>query len=367
MFFYIVTKVMVKRRKPCHPKLRVLSISGGAVRGLLPSTILYCIEELTGRRICDLFDLIVGTSTGSIIATILTLPSSTDPSKPKYTTEDLLKIYTHECPKVFSESTWKNITSGYGVYASRFSTKTRDQLFDEWIGQSMLSNTVVDVVIPTYELCTKENVFFKTRKAKLNKEDDCEIKEVVKGALAAPTVFPPHRMDERLYMDALYGKSPAMFSVIEAIKHYGVTLEEIELLSLGTGYSEDGSAEDISKTTHSGLGFLLEAFNCTINGNTKSTGYMVNELLSYRADQCLHIDFFIEPEYMNFIDVSPKTLTYLHQKAVTYVDDNLDRLVSFLSRLLPSPEVDLPRLELAVEVRRAAAVPLPADDISLTP
>lgn len=357
------TESYQQRGPNCRPKLRVLSLSGGAVRGLLPAVILAHIEEITGKPISQLFDLIVGTSTGSIIATLLTIPKEKGSTKPKYTAKDLIDVYLHECPKVFSNSTWKNITSGYGVYAPRFSTKLRDQLFDEWIGEYMMSETIVDIVIPTYELCTKENVFFKTRKAKLVKEDDFPIKEVVKGALAAPTVFPPHPLNDRLYMDALYGKSPAMFSVIEAIKHYGVTLEDIDLLDMGTGFSEDGSAEDISKTTQNGVGFLLEAFNCTINGNTKSTAYMVNQLLRYRKDQCFQIEHYIEKEYINFIDVTPKTLNYLHDTATKYVHDNLERLVSFLSRLVP--ETDLPRLEAVLELARAANVPLPevtADD-----
>jgi len=47
---------------------RILCLDGGGVRGLVQIEILRQIEEATGKRIPELFDWIVGTSTGGIIA-----------------------------------------------------------------------------------------------------------------------------------------------------------------------------------------------------------------------------------------------------------------------------------------------------------
>jgi hypothetical protein len=46
----------------------VLSIDGGGVRGILAAAVLASLERDTGTRITDHFDLVVGTSTGGIIA-----------------------------------------------------------------------------------------------------------------------------------------------------------------------------------------------------------------------------------------------------------------------------------------------------------
>ena len=46
----------------------VLCLDGGGIRGLVQLEILLQIEELTQCRIVDLFDWIVGTSTGGILA-----------------------------------------------------------------------------------------------------------------------------------------------------------------------------------------------------------------------------------------------------------------------------------------------------------
>ena len=47
---------------------RMLVLDGGGIRGLIEIEILEKIEKLTGRRIIELFDWIVGTSTGGILA-----------------------------------------------------------------------------------------------------------------------------------------------------------------------------------------------------------------------------------------------------------------------------------------------------------
>ena len=50
---------------------RILFLDGGGMRGLIEIEILIDIERRTGRRITELFDWIVGTSTGGIVALAL--------------------------------------------------------------------------------------------------------------------------------------------------------------------------------------------------------------------------------------------------------------------------------------------------------
>ncbi len=54
--------------------IRALAIDGGGLRGVIPATVLAALEELTGRRAHELFDVVAGTSTGAIIALGLTHP-----------------------------------------------------------------------------------------------------------------------------------------------------------------------------------------------------------------------------------------------------------------------------------------------------
>ncbi len=83
---------------------RVLSLDGGGVRGLLTIAILERIEAVisaeAGRpvRLCEVFDLIGGTSTGALIATALAL------GQPVAAIRDM---YLRLAPAVFRRSRWR--------------------------------------------------------------------------------------------------------------------------------------------------------------------------------------------------------------------------------------------------------------------
>ncbi|XP_042027437.1 patatin-like protein 2 [Salvia splendens] len=85
----------------------VLSIDGGGVRGIIPGTILGNLEarlqELDGpdARIADYFDVIAGTSTGGLVATMLTTPGANN--RPLYAAKDIASFYVQHSPKIFPE------------------------------------------------------------------------------------------------------------------------------------------------------------------------------------------------------------------------------------------------------------------------
>ncbi|RIB29447.1 acyl transferase/acyl hydrolase/lysophospholipase [Gigaspora rosea] len=90
----------------------ILSIDGGGFRGIIPAEILSQIEkrvteqiskelgENVDIRIADLFDMISGTSTGSILTLGLTVPNEND--RPKFSAEFLVKFYEDNGHNVFS-------------------------------------------------------------------------------------------------------------------------------------------------------------------------------------------------------------------------------------------------------------------------
>src|SRR6516225_3615857 len=75
-----------------HTTRRVLCIDGGGIKGVFPASFLSTIEQTLGRPIADYFDLIVGTSTGGIIALGLGLGLSAS---------ELLRFYQERGPKIF--------------------------------------------------------------------------------------------------------------------------------------------------------------------------------------------------------------------------------------------------------------------------
>lgn len=72
--------------------IRIFSIDGGGIRGIIPLKVLEYIERQTGKQIHELFHVIGGTSPGGIIALGLT---SNIPGKGTiYKAQDLLKFNT---------------------------------------------------------------------------------------------------------------------------------------------------------------------------------------------------------------------------------------------------------------------------------
>jgi len=77
--------------------IKVLSIDGGGVRGIIPSMVLAEIENKTGERIAEMFDLMAGTSAGGIITLGLNVKGQN--GKPKFSAKEISKFFTDDCPK----------------------------------------------------------------------------------------------------------------------------------------------------------------------------------------------------------------------------------------------------------------------------
>ena len=72
---------------------RILTIDGGGIKGVFPASFLAAVEDSIGENIANYFDLIVGTSTGGIIALGFGLGLSA---------KEILAFYEEHGPLIFS-------------------------------------------------------------------------------------------------------------------------------------------------------------------------------------------------------------------------------------------------------------------------
>jgi len=112
--------------------LRILSIDGGGTRGVIPATILNCLKHDTGQDPVDLFDVIVGTSTGGIIASALLAGVPT---------ERLVQLYQTEARAIFDDSPWDDLRDGFGKnLGADYSQKRLKKILTRLLGPTTLGD-----------------------------------------------------------------------------------------------------------------------------------------------------------------------------------------------------------------------------------
>ncbi|KAG8367066.1 hypothetical protein BUALT_Bualt16G0033900 [Buddleja alternifolia] len=81
------------------------SIDGGGIRGIIPAVFLAFLEsklqELDGpnSRIADYFDVVAGTSTGGLLATMIIAPNKEN--RPMFAAENIVEFYLEHYPILF--------------------------------------------------------------------------------------------------------------------------------------------------------------------------------------------------------------------------------------------------------------------------
>jgi patatin-like phospholipase/acyl hydrolase len=63
----------VRDTAPAGKLFRVLSLDGGGAKGVYTLGVLREVEAMANAPLCEVFDLIFGTSTGSVIAALIAL------------------------------------------------------------------------------------------------------------------------------------------------------------------------------------------------------------------------------------------------------------------------------------------------------
>lgn len=219
--------------------IRVLSIDGGGIRGIIPSMVLKELEGRTQVPVSSLFDLIVGTSTGGLIALGLTMPN--DDGGPLYDAKSMIGFYETEGKKIFHIPIWKRVESAWNLLDEKYPDSGIDRVLKNHFGDVRLKDAITPVIIPAYEIEGRTPWFFRSTRAKISAEYDYYMKDVARAASAAPTYFSPKQLkgsdSGELYSlidGGVYANNPSMCAYAEA-KALFPDKKDIIMVSLGTG------------------------------------------------------------------------------------------------------------------------------------
>ncbi len=217
--------------------MRVLSIDGGGIRGIVPAIVLAEVERVSGRRVHELFDLIAGTSTGGILACALTAPD--DDGLSRHTAAELVDLYRTEGPQIFRRSLWHRIASADGLIDEKHDDAGLRRALEKYLGDTELHQALTKVLVTTYDIEAREPYFFKSWRAE-EPGRDFKMTTVARATAAAPTYFEPFRSRPTdggpplaLVDGGVFATNPGMCAFAEAqrLEPDSRTL----LLSLGTG------------------------------------------------------------------------------------------------------------------------------------
>ncbi|OKO81570.1 patatin-like phospholipase family protein [Bradyrhizobium sp. NAS96.2] len=171
---------------------RILALDGGGIRGILTLEYVGAIEAMLRKRfgkddllLCDYFDLIGGTSTGSIIAAGLACGMTVDALK---------KLYRGIGTDIFQESFWRR-----GLLAPKFNSDALQHALDAQLGADTAlggDHVRTGLMIMTKRLDTGSPwPLHNHPDAPYAKQDGAlRLTQVVRASTAAPTYFKPEEI-----------------------------------------------------------------------------------------------------------------------------------------------------------------------------
>ena len=213
-----------------HGRLRVLSLDGGGIRGVFSAAVLAAIEEQLGLSVANYFDLIIGTSTGGIIALGLGMGLSA---------EDILEFYAKSGPDIFPTAFFHQRVgrSFRHLFWHKYSARALRNALLQVFGERRLGESKCRLVVTSFDAVAGDVHLFKTaHHPKFTRDFREEVVDVALATSAAPTFLPGHQPgDGRRFVDGgVWGNCPAPLGVLEAVTVLGAAREEVDLLSIGT-------------------------------------------------------------------------------------------------------------------------------------
>jgi patatin-like phospholipase/acyl hydrolase len=210
-------------------RFAVLSIDGGGVRGIFVAAVLANLERDTGAKVTDHFDLIVGTSTGGIIA--LGLGAGMSP-------EEILAHYIDNVNSIFPAWRRSTLARPLSLVRAKYKPDGLREVVQAIFRDKLLCDSTVPLVIPSYNIGENAVCLFKTpHHERLRRDWSVPMWQVAMATTAAPTFFPAYSLPGdhvRLVDGGVWANNPSMVGVVEAVSMFGQPLEGIRLLSLGT-------------------------------------------------------------------------------------------------------------------------------------
>jgi len=217
--------------------IKVLSIDGGGIRGIIPAIIVDAIQQRLGKEPWQSFDLIAGTSTGGIIT--VGIGTACNNGKP-YSPQQLVDLYVQNGAAIFK----KNIfTPEKEILLPKYSPAGLEGVLKKFFGETELKSAFTPLLVSSYDLQSQLPFFFKSHKIYLSDDYNWWVRDIARATSAAPTFFPPFHLargkqDYALVDGGVFVNNPSMAAYVEARRLYPAA-PKVTVVSVGTGDRQD--------------------------------------------------------------------------------------------------------------------------------
>ena len=318
---------MAKAQRPVR---RVLSLDGGGIRGIIPALVVAHLERKMGAPASELFDLIVGTSTGGILALGLALQDHE--GQPLLAAKSMAALYERHGAEIFERSLWRKLRTAGGLFEEAYSHEALEKILHKYFGDKRMGDCGTPVMVTSYDIERRKTVFLKSWHP-----DHSELlcAEASRATSAAPTYFEPVNLQwaeqsATLIDGGVFINSPAVSAYAEACKLFPD--EPIAMLSLGTGELTRPIPYDAARTWGSAL-WIMSLLDCMFDGASKAADHQMRLFL---GDHYLRLQTPLHFASDDMDDASRANIRNLKQTAEELIEREEDALHQFLALGAPS-------------------------------
>jgi uncharacterized protein len=330
--------------------IKVLSIDGGGIRGIIPGVVLTALESKlqakyndASLKIGDCFDIIAGTSTGGILTTALLCPDENNANKPKYSALDALNLYMTRGEAIFDISFWQKVKSKGGLTDEKYSNAELLEALDDYFGDTKLSELIKPCLLTSYDIRNRKTVFFNQMDALKNKFDDFFVRDLAYSTAAAPTYFECAHIKSltnipyTLIDGGVFANNPTLCAYSEVRNKFTghPTAKDMAILSIGTGYSKKPYYYQEAKDWGL-INWVRPILDIMMSGVSETVDYQLQQIYNAvgKSGQYVRINAALKFASPELDDASVENLDKLNQDGADIVKSFNSQLNNFVTNYL---------------------------------
>jgi patatin-like phospholipase/acyl hydrolase len=345
---------------------RILEISGGGTKGLIPSYIISEIEEnlktLTGNpnaRISDYFDMICGTSAGGILACMYLMPADNAVPKEsehplmgphtKFSAKEVFDMYRTMVSSVFVK-TWSSV---FGFAGPMYDSTYIERILYNYAKDTKISQLRKSCLITAYDLSHDKPHFFTNTPKNGKPILDFYVRDVARATMAAPTYFSPceakcldpstNITNTYCFADGgLFANNAALCAYAEA-RNIGSKPKAKDMFILSIECGKKSHPYQYSEVKNQGtLSWIRPLIGIMLNGSSQLVPYQLKSIFEAAGvpDQFVHLNPDLVRASDALDDYSPTNLNNLIQDSFEMTMREAPRIAQLLINLENKKYVD---------------------------